>query len=238
MPGTQRSSESEAADNMWPVCNFVNTLFRVEERGVTPMEMEVKLIAGRLFFLKLNTVSISYHSASAHSAVAVTFPGTAACLWAALAVFCPLQLSSYSPKNAQWQLTGTTSAGSPCGLLVKERVPLSQNPCSLWLICFLMLLLWWLIWPWPSTLRFVLCSVVVEGPAGCVSLCSFVQLPQGKNWTEPTGLLGERGLLKSAGSLSPVQVPRKHRSLCGIVGHSTSHVEVPTSSVFCTIPPW
>lgn len=43
MLGTQRSSEWEAADNVWLVCNFVNPLFRVEEeRGVTPMEMEVK----------------------------------------------------------------------------------------------------------------------------------------------------------------------------------------------------
>lgn len=42
----------------------------------------------------------------------------------------------------------------------------------------------------------------------------FVQLPQGKNCTEPTEFLGERGLLKSVGSLSLVQVPRRHRSLC------------------------
>lgn len=42
----------------------------------------------------------------------------------------------------------------------------------------------------------------------------FVQLPQGKNCTEPAELLGERGLLKSVGSLSLVQVPRRHRSSC------------------------
>lgn len=49
MPGTQRGPECEADDNVWPVCNSVNILFRVEERGVTPMEMEVKLISGRHF---------------------------------------------------------------------------------------------------------------------------------------------------------------------------------------------
>lgn len=50
MPGTPRSSEGEAADDVWLVCDFVNTLFRVEEeRGVTPAEKDVKWRAARLF---------------------------------------------------------------------------------------------------------------------------------------------------------------------------------------------
>lgn len=43
MPGTPRSSEGEAADDVWLVCDFVNTLFRVEEeRGVAPAGKDVK----------------------------------------------------------------------------------------------------------------------------------------------------------------------------------------------------
>lgn len=50
MPGTQRSFEGEAADNVWIVCNFVKALFKVEEeREVTPVEKEVKWVAVRLF---------------------------------------------------------------------------------------------------------------------------------------------------------------------------------------------
>lgn len=62
---------------MWLVCDFVNTLCRVEEeRGVTPVEMEVNRIAVRLSVLELMTLSISAALSSDHRAV--TAPGAAA----------------------------------------------------------------------------------------------------------------------------------------------------------------
>lgn len=73
---------------------------------------------------------------------------------------------------------------------------------------------------------------------------SFVQLPQGKNCTEPTELLGERGVaeicwfLVAGADAKEAQEPVWGCHAWEIVGHNTSHVEVPTSSVFCIAPPW
>lgn len=205
MPGTQRSSEGEAADNVWIVCNFVNALFKVEEeREVTPVEKEVKWVA--VSSSKPITQSISALlslwpqrcDASRHCCV----------LEAALTMLCPLQLSLYSPQK---MLNDNLQKLLLQGHLVSLQW--RQECLSRWTLlqqgsfAFLLLFLRWLIWPLRSTLCFVLkcelhqrqaCRMCHSAAARGFSCSSLKE----KDGSEATGLQGKRDAGKVAGFLS------------------------------------